>query len=122
MRARGFGAAPIDPAIEAIELDDWRARNRLASVRINGRVFSARAGHDAPDLTRAIAQERPDGLLVAINSWGSLMAAEAWGGPWATFCPYPWRCPPRRRRRSASAYRPPEGGSVAPGIGSGGRW
>jgi MGT family glycosyltransferase len=89
MRARGFDAGPISAPIEAIEHDDWRARNPLQSVRRNARVFCARAEHDAPDLTRAIADTHPDALLVDINSWGGLVAAEAWGGPWAVFCPYP---------------------------------
>jgi MGT family glycosyltransferase len=113
MRAHGFDAAPIDPAIEAVELDDWRARNRLESVRIDERVFSARAEHDAPDLTRAIAQERPDAVLVDINSWGSLMAAEAWGGPWAAFCPYPLALP--------STEAPPFGLGLPPARGPLGR-
>lgn len=89
MRARGFDAAPIDPRIEAIEHTDWRARNPLHSMQLNASVFCARAEHDAPDLRRAIAEVRPDVLLVDINCWGGLMAAEAWEGPWATFCPYP---------------------------------
>ncbi|HWY89278.1 MAG TPA: glycosyltransferase [Solirubrobacteraceae bacterium] len=89
MRARGFDAGPISAPIEAIEHDDWRARNPLQSVRQNARVFCARAEHDAPDLTQAIADTDPDALLVDINSWGGLMAAEAWGGQWAVFCPYP---------------------------------
>jgi UDP:flavonoid glycosyltransferase YjiC (YdhE family) len=50
--------------------------------------FCARAKYDAPDLRQAIAEERPDALLVDINSWGAL-AAEAWGRPWAAVCPYP---------------------------------
>lgn len=89
MQARGFDAAPIDPRIEAIEHTDWRARSPLHSVQLNAQVFCARAEHDAPDLENAIASCQPDALLVDINSWGALMAAEAWGGPWALFCPYP---------------------------------
>lgn len=89
MRSRGFDTAAISPSIEAIELDDWRARNSLQSLHANARVFGARAEHDAPDLTQAIADTHPDALLVDINTWGALMAAEAWGGPWAAFCPYP---------------------------------
>jgi hypothetical protein len=27
--------------------------------------------------------------VVDINAWGALAAAEQWGGPWASFCPYP---------------------------------
>jgi len=89
MQARGFDAGPISAQVEAIEHDDWRARNPLQSVRQNARVFCARARHDAPDLTQAIAGTDPDALLLDINSWGGLMAAEAWGGPWSVFCPYP---------------------------------
>jgi MGT family glycosyltransferase len=89
MRARGFDAAPLDPAVEAIELDDWRARNALQSVREDARVFSTRAAHDGPDLARALAATDPDAALVDINSWGALLAAEAWGGPWAVYCPFP---------------------------------
>lgn len=113
MQARGFDAGPIDERIEAIEHDDWRARNPLQSVRLNARVFCARAEYDAPDLTGAIADTDPDALLVDINSWGGLMAAEAWGGPWAVFCPYPLAL------RSNDA--PPFGPGFAPARGPLGR-
>jgi MGT family glycosyltransferase len=89
MRMLGFDASPIDPAIEAMEHDDWQVRNPLLSVHRNAKVFCARAEHDAPDLAEAIAKTQPDALIVDINTWGGLMAAEAWGGPWAAFCPYP---------------------------------
>jgi MGT family glycosyltransferase len=113
MQARGFDVAPIDPRIETIEHIDWRARNPLHSLHLNANVFCARAEHDAPDLQRAIVEERPDALLVDINSWGSLMAAEAWGGPWAAFCPYPLAL----RSRDA----PPFGPGFAPARGPLGR-
>jgi MGT family glycosyltransferase len=109
MRSRGFDAEPIDERIEAIEHDDWRARSPLGSVRMNAAVFCARAEHDAPDLTRAIADTDPDALLLDINSWGALMAAEAWGGPWAVFCPYPLALP--------SQDAPPFGPGFAPARG-----
>lgn len=89
MQARGFAAAPISAQVEAIQLEDWRARNPRAALGLAVQVFCARAEHDAPDLQRAIADEQSDALIVDINSWGGLAAAEAWGGPWATFCPYP---------------------------------
>src|SRR5260370_21204864 len=87
--SRGFHAAPIRPSIEAIEHDDWRARSPRVALVHATRVFVARAQHEAPDLRQAIAEERPDALLIDINSWGALAAAEEWGGRWATFCPYP---------------------------------
>jgi UDP:flavonoid glycosyltransferase YjiC (YdhE family) len=87
--SRGFHAAPISPNIEAIEHDDWRARNPRAALVNAMRIFAARARHEAPDLRKAIAEERPDALLVDINCWGAMAAAEAWGGRWSSFCPYP---------------------------------
>ncbi|HEX3520065.1 MAG TPA: glycosyltransferase [Solirubrobacteraceae bacterium] len=113
MRARGFDTEPISAPIETIELDDWRARSSLESVRQNTRAFCARAEYDAPDLSSAIAATDPDALLVDINSWGALMTAEAWGGPWAVFCPYPLAL------RSIDA--PPFGPGLAPARGPLGR-
>jgi MGT family glycosyltransferase len=89
MQGRGFDTRPIDKRVEAIEIDDWRAGNPQAALgRAVGR-FLERAEHDGPDLRQAIADERPDALLVDINSWGGLAAAESWAGPWAAFCPFP---------------------------------
>lgn len=89
MRSLGFDAAPISEHIEAIEFDDWRARSPRRALEQSVRTFCARAEHDAPDLSQAIAEERPDAVIADIGSWGALAAAEAWGGPWAMFCPYP---------------------------------
>lgn len=109
MRSRGFDTAAIDPRIEAIEHIDWRARNPLHSLHLNAKVFCARAEHDAPDLARAIADVQPDVLLVDINSWGSLMTAEAWGGPWATFCPYPLALRSRDAPPFGPGFKPARG-------------
>jgi MGT family glycosyltransferase len=113
MRGLGIDAAPIDPAIEAIEHDDWRARGQQAALRRSVGVFCSRAAHDAPDLRRAIDEERPDACLVDIQSWGGLAAAEAWGGPWAAFCPYPLPLPSRDA--------PPFGPGLPPARGALGR-
>jgi MGT family glycosyltransferase len=113
MRSRGFETESIDAKIEAIEHCDWRARNPLQSIRMNAAVFCARAEHDAPDLSNAIAETDPDVVLVDVNSWGALTAAEAWGGPWAVFCPYPLALP--------SKDAPPFGPGFAPARGSLGR-
>jgi UDP:flavonoid glycosyltransferase YjiC (YdhE family) len=95
MRGRGFAAAAIDPAIEAIEHEDWREQKPQGALRSAVRTFCRRADHDAGDLQRAIEQERPDACIVDIQSWGALAAAEAWGGQWAAFCPYPLPLPSR---------------------------
>jgi MGT family glycosyltransferase len=113
MRARGFDAAPIDPAIEAIEHDDWRERRPQAALRRAVRTFCARAAHDAPDFLRAVEEERPDAVVVDIQSWGALAAAESWGGAWSAFCPYPLPLPSRDA--------PPFGPGLPPAAGPVGR-
>lgn len=89
MQARGFDAAPISGRVEALAHDDWRAGNPRAALARAVRIFAQRAEHDAGDLRRAIDEERPDAVLVDVNAWGAVAAAEAWAGPWAVFCPYP---------------------------------
>jgi MGT family glycosyltransferase len=113
MRQRGFRAAAIDPAVEALELDDWRARNPRAALGRAVATFCARAEHDAADLRRAIEEDQPDALVVDVQSWGALATAEAWGGPWAAFCPYPLPLPSRDA--------PPFGPGLAPARGPLGR-
>ncbi len=89
MRDQGFEAEPIGERVEAINHDDWQASNARAALAHSVVTFVARSEHDAPDLRDAIADERPDVVIVDINSWGGMAAAEAWGGPWAVFCSYP---------------------------------
>jgi len=102
MRGLGFDAAPISERIEAIDHDDWKASNPRAALVHAVATFVARAEHDAPDLRQAIADERPDLVIVDINSWGGMATAEAWGGRWATFCPFPLPL----SSRDAPAYGP----------------
>ncbi|HEY5032472.1 MAG TPA: glycosyltransferase [Actinomycetes bacterium] len=89
MEGRGFAAAPISTQVERISLQDWRARSPQGALAASVRGFCARAEYDAADLRDAISDEKPDVVLVDINAWGAMAAAEQWGGPWATFCPYP---------------------------------
>ncbi|MBF6595322.1 MAG: glycosyltransferase [Thermaceae bacterium] len=84
----GLGASPVDPAVEARAMDDWRASSPLAALQAALRTFVDRAHHDGPDLLRAVREHRPDGLLVDINAWGAMAVAETAGLPWATWCPY----------------------------------
>ncbi len=112
-RQRGFEAAPIAPALEAIEMDDWRARTPLGAINRAIRAFGARAEHDAADLEAAIAAERPEALLVDVNCWGAMAVAESRGGPWAAFCPYPLLL--------RSLFGPPPGPGLRPARGPAGR-
>jgi MGT family glycosyltransferase len=95
LRDLGVEAQPIDPAIERLEHDDWKSRSPIASLKRSVRTFVDRAGHEIPDLERAIGTERPDFLLVDVNTWGAVQVAEASGLPWAMFAPYSLPIPSR---------------------------
>jgi MGT family glycosyltransferase len=94
-REFGFAADAIDPRIEAIELDDGDAPNPRVALKRGVATFGRRAVHEVADLADAIARSRPDALLVDVNCWGALSAAEAGDIPWASFLPYtpPLRSP-----------------------------
>jgi MGT family glycosyltransferase len=95
VRALGFAAEAIDPAIEALAHEDWRAASAPAALLAGCRTFVARGRHEVSDLRRAIEGERPEVLFTDVNSWGAAAAAEVSGLPWATFAPYflPVRAP-----------------------------
>ena len=84
----GFTADAIDPRIEEIEQDDWQATNALAALKRSVAVFTRRAAHELADLAGAIKRVEADALLVDVNCWGALSAAEAGPIPWASFSPY----------------------------------
>ncbi|MEW6582255.1 MAG: glycosyltransferase [Actinomycetota bacterium] len=109
MRARGFDAAAIAGAIERMPHDDYIARTPLGAQKRAVRVFCRRAEHDAGDLRRAIEEVRPDALLIDVNAWGALAVAEAWGGPWASWCPYPLPLPSRDAPPFGPGLRPARG-------------
>jgi UDP:flavonoid glycosyltransferase YjiC (YdhE family) len=109
LRSLGFEVEPVEPRIEAIAADDWEARSPMGAARQTARAFLDRAMHDGPDLARAIEEEHPDALLVDVATWGALGAAEAWGGPWACFCPLPLPLPSRDVPPFGPGFRPARG-------------
>jgi MGT family glycosyltransferase len=84
----GFATDVIDPRIEEIQHDDWKATNPRAALKLSVAVFGRRAVYEVPDLANAVARVHPDGLLVDVNCWGALSAAEAGDIPWTCFSPY----------------------------------
>lgn len=106
MRALGVDSVPIDPRIEAIEVGDAGRRTVLAGQKRATESFCRRARYDLPDLQRAIAEVRPDALLVDVAAWGALSAAEAWDERWACFSPYLLPLP--------SSQAPPYGPGLRP--------
>jgi MGT family glycosyltransferase len=113
MRARGLEAAPIAPAIEAIEHDDYLGRTPPAKLKRGMATFGARSGHEVGDVRAAIAEHQPDALLIDCMTWGATAAAESWGGPWAQWFPFPL---PLRSRDA-----PPFGPGFKPAAGLPGR-
>ncbi|MEO6857857.1 MAG: glycosyltransferase [Solirubrobacteraceae bacterium] len=113
LRERGFDAAPIAPAIEAIEHDDYRARTPPARLKRGMATFGARSSHEVADLRAAIANTQPNALLVDCMTWGATAVAEAWGGPWAHWFPFPLAL--------SSRDVPPFGPGLKPAAGAVGR-
>jgi len=88
LRRLDLDAEPIDPAIEALPVNDWEAKSQSQAVNNTFGRFLARAPYEIADLQDAVAEQPPDLLIADINSWGAAAAAEASGIPWASFSPY----------------------------------
>jgi MGT family glycosyltransferase len=109
LRDAGLEAAPVDPRIEAIEVDDWRASNPLSATRRLFAAFSRRAEFELPDIQAAVAAERPDLLWIDINCIAASAAAEASGLPWAHYLPYPHPVPAHDVPAYGPGLAPPAG-------------
>lgn len=89
MRDLGFDAAPVDSRIEDEPLEDWRATNPRKALELSVSLLARRAEFESEELIPLLNEHRPDLLLVDSNCFGALAIAEAWGGKWAAFCPFP---------------------------------
>ncbi len=106
----GLHAAPVDPRIEANELDDWKASNPIGALQRLQRWYETNAKVEVVDLRGAIHQVRPDALIVDANFQGGAAMAEASGLPWCQYSPFP----PVFRSTDAPPYGP--GLSPAAGL------
>jgi UDP:flavonoid glycosyltransferase YjiC (YdhE family) len=109
VRRAGIDAESVDPRIEAIEVDDWRASNPLAATRRLFAAFARRAEFELPDLQGAIAATRPDLLWIDINCIAASAVAETSGLPWAHYLPYPHPVPARGVPAYGPGLAPPAG-------------
>jgi MGT family glycosyltransferase len=87
-RRLGFTTDALDPRIEAIVHDDWKASNPRAALKRSVDVFYRRALYEVADFTDAVTRTRPDAVIVDVNCWGALSVADARDIPWACFSPY----------------------------------
>ena len=88
VRAAGLECAAIDRRIEGIAMDDHRERSQIAAVKRSFAVWAERAPHEVGDLRAAIAEVRPDLLLVDVSTFGAKAVAEGSGLPWAESRPF----------------------------------
>lgn len=88
VQALGLEASAIAPGVAARLLDDWKAGSPPQALLRTLTAWLDRASGEVEDLGDALANVRADLLVVDVNSWGALAAAEASGLPFAVFAPY----------------------------------
>ena len=75
----GFTADAIDPRIEAIQHDDWKATNPRAALKLSVAVFGRRAVHEVADLAEAVARVQPGCIARRCELLGCAVGG---GGRW----------------------------------------
>jgi MGT family glycosyltransferase len=91
----GLSTVAVDPELERIENDDWRARTPVGAQKRDVENLARRARLEVPDLERAIESERPDALIVDVTAFGASAVAEQSGLPWAHVAHFPVPVPSR---------------------------
>src|SRR5215210_4956316 len=86
-RDAGLNAQPTDPAIDAIEVDDYSTGKDVDKLRRGLGSMLVRGPLERVDLDRAIAEVDPDAIVVDTNSYGATVSAQASGRPWAIALP-----------------------------------
>jgi MGT family glycosyltransferase len=109
VHAEGLEHRPIDPRIEALRLEDYRAGNPIAGIRRTFATWGERASFEVEDLRASCDELAPDLLLIDANTWGAAAFAEARGLPWAMFLPYVLPVPSRDAPAFGPGFSPPRG-------------
>jgi MGT family glycosyltransferase len=91
----GLSVRTVEPELERIENDDWKARTPVGAQRRDVENLARRARIEVPDLERAIEAERPDALIVDVTAFGASAVAERSGLPWAHAVHFPVPVPSR---------------------------
>lgn len=105
----GLEHRPIAPAIEAIELEDYKGGNPLAGFKAAMACWLARAPHEADDLAATVDAVQADLLIVDANTWGAQAFAESRGQKWAMFMPYCYPVPDPQVPVFGPGFAPPRG-------------
>lgn len=110
VREVGLACEPIDPRIEAVEMDDYAASSQIKAGMRNFAVWAERAPLEVDDFRAAVAATGPDLALVDTTTFGAKAAAEADGLVWAESRPFLLEDPapgvPPFRTRPAPDERP----------------
>jgi UDP:flavonoid glycosyltransferase YjiC (YdhE family) len=101
----GLSVRAVEPELERIENDDWKARTPLGAQTRDVENLVRRANIEIPDLKRAIEAERPDALILDVTAFGASAVAERSGLPWAHAVHFPVPVPLATPRHTGSAWR-----------------
>jgi MGT family glycosyltransferase len=88
VRDAGLACEPIDPRIEALEMDDHNAKSQVAAGERAFEVWARRAELEVSDFEAAIAAVSPDLVLVDTTTYGAKAVAERERLPWAESRPF----------------------------------
>lgn len=91
----GLRVQAVDPELERIENDDWKARTPIGAQKRDVENLARRGRLEIPDLERAIDRERPEALLVDVTAFGASAVAERSGLPWGHAVHFPVPVPSR---------------------------
>src|SRR3954447_25837902 len=83
LRDAGLDAAPVRQDVADVPVTDYLATNDAGRLRDGQVDLMERGRFNGPDLEAAIAEVRPDALLVDSIAYGALTVAERSGLPWA---------------------------------------
>jgi len=88
VRAAGLGCEPIDPRIEAVAMDDHRARTQVAAGKRAFEVWAERGRLEVADFGAALGEVSPDVAVVDTTTFGAKAVAERAGLPWVESRPF----------------------------------
>ena len=87
LRALGFEAQGLDPAIENTPLDTWRASTPQEGLALALATFGRRADIEIQDMRQAMEAVDPDAAIIDITTVGAAAVAEREGLPWSRSIP-----------------------------------
>jgi UDP:flavonoid glycosyltransferase YjiC (YdhE family) len=87
LAAVGLDGSPVDVRVSEFRVRDHEATSDKQRLVTGLQDIIQRAPLDGADLDAAIAEHRPDLLIVDINAYGAMTRAEASGLPWVLAMP-----------------------------------